>query len=319
MKSPFLVRSHDKTEDNLALSARPITSEQFSLSPRERAGVRGNEACEGRKGCDPARMRVRSGLLAALLVALGATPCLADAFRVASVEPAGEANDPFARLEVFFNQPVQETSFTLDDIVLTGAGQPIVPAALNKVDGAHYWIDLTGLTSLNDYTLVIGPDILNESGQPMDQNRDGTPGDAYRVSLIATGKVLDPTNLHYDGQNVIFVGNTSTLDGDHSFLNLGIFAGTVALTGGSTLTVVETLDLMTNAVLLVQGKNTTAQVNGQWAGVGGTINVSNLVVETGAKITADGQGYAAKAGPGAGTTWGGGWGYAGSSNGGGYG
>src|SRR5208337_643295 len=38
-------------------------------------------------------------------------------------------------------------------------------------------------------------------------------------------------------------------------------------------------------------KNNTAQVNGQWAGQGETINATNLQVDAGSAISANGQGY----------------------------
>jgi hypothetical protein len=48
----------------------------------------------------------------------------------------------------------------------------------------------------------------------------------------------------------------------------------------------------------VGSKNNTGQVNGQWIGQGATINAADLSVESGGQITADGQGYGTRLGPG---------------------
>ena len=55
-----------------------------------------------------------------------------------------------------------------------------------------------------------------------------------------------------------------------------------------------------NSTVVCGGATNTDLVDGQWAGVGVTINASNVFVEAGSEITADGQGYAASTGAGIG-------------------
>ena len=68
-------------------------------------------------------------------------------------------------------------------------------------------------------------------------------------------------------------------------------AATVVLGGGSALRVDGALRVRNRSTLLLQGKNVSGQINGQWAGAGVTIVASNVTVEAGSAISADGQGY----------------------------
>ena len=77
--------------------------------------------------------------------------------------------------------------------------------------------------------------------------------------------------------------------------------------GGSTVHVAGSLVVTGNSTLLLAGKDTGAQVGGEWVGAGVTIAAADVLIESGSKISADGQGYlgaktsfAAGQGPGAG-------------------
>lgn len=76
---------------------------------------------------------------------------------------------------------------------------------------------------------------------------------------------------------------------------------TILLGGGGVVSVGGTFTLSdTNSALIVGGRNTDAMVDGAWAGAGGLIEAGSLTVASGARISADGRGYAQGAGPGAG-------------------
>jgi hypothetical protein len=75
---------------------------------------------------------------------------------------------------------------------------------------------------------------------------------------------------------------------------------TLTVGGGSTVTVTGALVVTGNSNVVLQGLNTTAQVNNAWAGTGVTLNAGSVQVDAGSSINADGQGYVALAGPGAG-------------------
>ncbi len=86
----------------------------------------------------------------------------------------------------------------------------------------------------------------------------------------------------------------------------------VVIEGGETWTVNQ-LFVATNSAIFCFSTNNTALVNERWAGSGVTIAAQSVMVNAGGTITADGFGYVAGAGPGAGIrgAWGGGGGYGG--------
>ena len=61
------------------------------------------------------------------LLVLEPRTLLAQSFSVAEVVPLGDSAHPFDRLEVQFNEPVRDASFTLDQIQLTGESETIAP------------------------------------------------------------------------------------------------------------------------------------------------------------------------------------------------
>src|SRR5262249_31142154 len=97
-------------------------------------------------------------------------------FRVSSSTPSGQAAGPVDRFTLTFSAAVRAASFTLADVVsLAGPGGAITASAVNMVSPAVYEVTFPSQTAPGTYTLVVGPDILNASGQPMDQNQNGTP------------------------------------------------------------------------------------------------------------------------------------------------
>jgi YD repeat-containing protein len=68
---------------------------------------------------------------------------------------------------------------------------------------------------------------------------------------------------------------------------------TLTIGGGSSVTLTGALTVTGNSAVVAQSANSSAQVNGLWAGVGVTINAASIQVDTGSSISADGQGYTA--------------------------
>jgi hypothetical protein len=101
-------------------------------------------------------------------------------------------------------------------------------------------------------------------------------------TLIATG------TTNYEGQDIVIQSCMVTVQGTHSFNSVQV-AGTLTLVGGSTLNVADTLAVHSRVVCWYT--NTTGQVSNQLAGVGVTINASNVVVDASASIITWDQPY----------------------------
>lgn len=96
-------------------------------------------------------------------------------------------------------------------------------------------------------------------------------------------------------------GTGSTIEGNLNLTSLLIKGGSTLKIAGGTIINTTNLTITENSQIIAMGKNTEAQVNGEWVGVGVTFNTENLNIDTGSKISADEQGYSNVngAGPGA--------------------
>ncbi len=95
--------------------------------------------------------------------------------------------------------------------------------------------------------------------------------------------------------------DTTWPEGTYEIHNLTITDGAVlSVAGGSTLALSGDLVLTKESTLLLQGKNSSGQVDGEWLGVGVGINAGNVRIDAGSTISASGQAYIGTAGPGAG-------------------
>ena len=99
--------------------------------------------------------------------------------RVADAGPAGEVMGPVDRLTLTFDEAVQDGSFTVADVAqLSGPAGAILPAAVNRLTATEYEVVFDPQTVPGTYALTIGPDILDATGNRMDQDGDGTCGEA---------------------------------------------------------------------------------------------------------------------------------------------
>ncbi|HQL08550.1 MAG TPA: Ig-like domain-containing protein, partial [Lentisphaeria bacterium] len=100
--------------------------------------------------------------------------------RVAATNPTGrfEATS-LSSLDVIFNEAIDATSFAIEDAVLTVPGGAVVqPTSVVRLDDLTYRLAFPAQTALGDYTLAVGPEIADLAGNVMDQDGDGTGGEA---------------------------------------------------------------------------------------------------------------------------------------------
>jgi len=173
---------------------------------------------------------------------------------ITRVTPTGAASSPFDTLEIQFSSAVSAGTFTLGDVTFTGPGGTITPAGLNSLTDDLYELDSTGLTGLDDYSLTIGPNIQDTSAQSMDQDHDGTPGeaeDAYVGALFSAGVTISGTDTTYDGENLVIYGNAATIDGSHSFASVAVLGGATLAHSATTADTEYRLELTITDTLLI--------------------------------------------------------------------
>jgi subtilisin-like proprotein convertase family protein len=139
---------------------------------------------------------------------------------VTSAVPSGTTSISSVRLT--FSEAVQPGTFSaIDDVIFTGPnGSPVAVASIQPVGTSNTQFDLilvSPQTAVGTYQFKVGPNVLNGAGQPMDQDRDGTPGEAtedqygttFTVSNAATynsGTVNLPIRFFFRAVSTINVG-----------------------------------------------------------------------------------------------------------------
>ncbi len=141
--------------------------------------------------------------------------------------------------------------------------------------------------------------------------------------IITNDTTVSPLDTSYEQAEIILSGATLTVQGDHAFGIVTITnQGTLSLEGSrltaegitlcastgwlhtaASLKVLSSMSLASNSVIWCEGMNRSNKVGGVWAGVGVTIQASNLVVDATSRMSADGLGYIANgngSGPGGG-------------------
>ncbi|MBN2477231.1 MAG: tandem-95 repeat protein [Pirellulales bacterium] len=104
--------------------------------------------------------------------------------------PAGEIIGDRRVVAFTFNEPMDTASFsTAEDVVgFQGptAAEGDIAGFYWSADRRTLWVQTDGLTSLGEYTMTIGPGILDAAGNPMDQDGDGTAGEPIDDCRSAT-------------------------------------------------------------------------------------------------------------------------------------
>ena len=84
---------------------------------------------------------------------------------------AGSAGMPLSTMTFAFDEPVDPTTFTPHDVILSGpAGGAIVPTQLESLDGRIWRIDFDPQSLKGDYRFSIGPNITDLAGNSMTQS-----------------------------------------------------------------------------------------------------------------------------------------------------
>lgn len=115
-------------------------------------------------------------------------------FRVQSGTPTGTNNTPVSFVDLRFNQPVNSATFTPADVVLTTPNGTVAVTSITTVDASNYRINFPTQGSIGTYTVTVGPDISNLSGQKLDQNNNGVGGEAadffYNIFTVVAPRLL---------------------------------------------------------------------------------------------------------------------------------
>jgi hypothetical protein len=116
--------------------------------------------------------------------------------RVTSSNASGSVAGQIDRVRFTFSEEIADGSFDLSDIAsFTGPTGSLTATGVNKISSTEYEVTFAPQTALGEYALTVGPDILDLSGNTMDQNTDGLNGqgaaDQFTTSFALTADSFD--------------------------------------------------------------------------------------------------------------------------------
>jgi hypothetical protein len=120
--------------------------------------------------------------------------------RVVSVVPNGSLPGQISQIRVTFNEAVDLVRSRNGHFSLTGPDGSHRPTGATEVSGSgatQFDVTFDPLTVAGPYTLVLGPDVYDLTGNPMDQDGDLIPGessDAFTASGILPGPRVTATS-----------------------------------------------------------------------------------------------------------------------------
>jgi YD repeat-containing protein len=189
--------------------------------------------------------------------------------RINSVTPTQIQNAVFDHIDVTFNEAIDSTTFTTQDVTITGPSGPVVPTSVSLLSGNTYRVAFPALTVRGIYQATIGPQIADLAGNLMDQNQNGINGeasDAYQASLVdinanaifTTPTTISETNTTYEGKDLLINGTTVTIDGPHNFDSVQLINGAVLTHLANTATQTHLLNLTVTQQVIV---DTTSRID----------------------------------------------------------
>jgi hypothetical protein len=95
---------------------------------------------------------------------------------------------PVSTLAFTFTRPMDQTSFSLSDILaFTGPGGALTATGYTWLDSRTLQVSFASQSTLGAYNMVLGPNLVDVGGNLLDQNQDGiageTPGDNYTATF----------------------------------------------------------------------------------------------------------------------------------------
>jgi hypothetical protein len=145
--------------------------------------------------------------------------------RVLNYRPIDRIPGAFHAIDLAFNEPMDQSSFSPgDDIVsFTGPMGSIVVSGSQWMDDHTLEIQFSVQTDIGQYELVIGPNIVDRSAHPMDQNQNYVAGEPTNDTLAAT----------------VFVTASGMIESDTVFASPApiFISSNLSVASGATLTI----------------------------------------------------------------------------------
>ncbi|MAV33833.1 MAG: hypothetical protein CMJ59_00105 [Planctomycetaceae bacterium] len=146
----------------------------------------------------------------AIQVSLGDT----DGPRVTDSTWSGEINR-LEQLTVTFNESIDAETLTAADIEITDPdGNPIRVSTVSEVRGSggkEFEISFSEQSSSGTYQAVLGPQVTDQEGNLMDQDRDGVQGESEDDQYSSTANIKEVLEYKWEGRKALRDRRTTTV------------------------------------------------------------------------------------------------------------
>jgi subtilisin family serine protease len=113
--------------------------------------------------------------------------------RILMADPIGDVvGSVVSRVVLTFDSVLSAGTFATDDIELDGPSGPIIPTAVNPLTDFVFEVVFPSQSEAGLYSLTAGPEIEDDLGRLMDQDRDGTAGEAIEDRFNVVFIILPP-------------------------------------------------------------------------------------------------------------------------------
>ena len=109
--------------------------------------------------------------------------------QITDATPSGADFGPIGSFRLTFDTPIDPATFGPSDVALTGPAGTIAVADVVPVPGSgdtQYDVRFAPQGFPGSYSAVVGPDVRDFAGNPMDQNQNGTPGEVPGDQFLET-------------------------------------------------------------------------------------------------------------------------------------
>ena len=112
--------------------------------------------------------------------------------QVASSVPSGPVDPGLASILVTFDRDLNTATIDAADFTLAGSGGAVPISAITPLGLTQVRLDFAPQFALGNYSLVVGPDITDTLGNAMDQDGDGTAGEALQDQFTSSLSITGP-------------------------------------------------------------------------------------------------------------------------------
>ena len=149
--------------------------------------------------------------------------------KVVSTSLGTSISSTLRTFDIVFDEPIESESINSNSISLVGPNGAVGYQSVTMINPSTARVTVTTQITPGDYTLTVGPDVIDTNGAPMDQDGDGVNGETVEDQFSSTFTMTNDRdavlmiNVHggsYDGDGFNIYRTLLNLDSRALFVDL---------------------------------------------------------------------------------------------------